>query len=267
MRFTQVLTSARKISRAYREWQAADGPTVDYAGQKIKQISPELHEAITAECDATADAGGEEVEPKARALMLAIDEVANAYREWLQLASVQHPSASPRGTSALHRALDRLCRCLDSERPLPPPPPIKILREQGVSPNQIALIYGWKQEDGAPDTTKVFEEIEKPGTHYNPKKWVHPAQVAKEREVEQQWASRTPRAKMFGVAQSKPVNKKAPTLDELLEQRAPAAQIARLTGMDQSDVLAMAEERGIELEKREIKPANQAVALQEAAAK
>jgi len=268
IKFIDILNAARKIVAARQRWNQQDGPNIQWGGGMTKQVSEDLDMTIRTACDSTADEG-DEIEAKARGLQLSIDDVAYSHQKWLQDASMGLPTAPPRGSDQLHRVIDRLEEQLKSSD-LPSPPPIAQLIAQKVSPNQIAIIYGWKTVDGSPDAQKVFEEMEKPGTHYKESKWVHPANKAIERETEQRWAARSPRSRLFGlqangvsIGDEESAKPQIPSLDQLLEVKAPVEQIMRLHSMTEEEVLEAAAIQGVDLKVREIKPANATVAHHE----
>lgn len=266
LKFIDVLNAANAIIKARQRWNQQDGPNIIWQGALTKQISEDLDVSIRQSCDRTADADQDEVDEKGRELMLCLDDVARSHLKWMQDASMGLPTAPPRGSDQLHRVLDRLEVTIKTND-LPLPAPIEQLQKQGVSPNQIAIIYGWKTDDGAPDAQKVFDEIAKPGTHYKPKSWVHPALRAIKAEVDLRWSTREPRPKLFGHTtrkESEPLTAPpVPTLDELIELRAPVQQIMRLHDMSEADVLEAANAMGVELTERYVKPGSPAAALQE----
>lgn len=263
IKLIDVLNAARKLAAAYRQWNEQDGPIRLWNGGPTKCLSEELDSIIRETCDATADHNCE-VDPRARGLLLVFDDIAYYFLKWIQDASMQLVTAPPRGSSELHTSLQRLEEQLKSLN-LPRPQPIGQLVAGKVSPNQIAIIYGWKAEDGSPDTTKVHEEIEKPGTHYNPESWQHPALRVIQAEIDRNWQNREPRGRSFAAMEpTAPTAVAIPTLDELFAAKAPVAQIMRLHKMAQEEVEFEASERGMSLvEDRFIMPANTAVAHQE----
>ncbi len=261
-----AINAAKGLVAAYRAWFSQEGPNVHWSGAIFKGISEELDKSIRDHCDAMADQG-HEVEEKARAIVMCFDDIADSYLQWIQDASMQLQTAPPGGSVDLRNNLERLQKQLAAEN-LPRPEPIAQLIARRVSPNQIAIIYGWKLEDGSADTQKVFEETEEPGTHYKPETWQHPAYRAIQREVDQNWQGRQPRAKMFAHMQAEsqqpPAPGNVPSLDELFAARAPKAQIMRLHHLSDDEVDFHAAERGlVEFEDRFIMPANEAVAHQE----
>lgn len=263
-----VVNVARRLLAAYKQWNESTEPGLlrMWNGAPTKFISEDLHRNIEQACDATADLGLD-VEPSARGLLLIFDDLEYFFMKWLQDASMQLPTAPPRGSNEIHNCMDRLTEKLRAQS-LPQPRPIKQLVAEKVSPHQIAIIYGWKNpEDNSPDTAKVHEEIEAPGTHYDAAQWVHPALKVIQAEVDKQWSEREPRGKSFESMQPEvkapaPV---IPTLDELFALKAPKAQILRLhKDLTEDDLEFQAAERGLSLvEDRFIIPANEAVAHSE----
>jgi hypothetical protein len=259
-----VMIVARTLMAAYKQWTEQDGPLRIWNGVSTKCISEDLHNHITEACNATADKGLQ-VEPAARGMLLVFDDLEYFFTKWIQDASMQLVTAPPEGSSELRNCFDRIAEILRVQS-LPHPRPIKQLVAEKVSPAQIAIIYGWKNpEDNSPDTAKVHEEIEAPGTHYNAKDWVHPALRVIQAEIDREWATREPRARSFdNQTEAKPVAPVIPSLDALFEAKAPKAQIMRLHKLSEEEVEFEAAERGLTLvEERFIMPANAAVAHQE----
>lgn len=266
LKFLDVLHAANRIVSARKAMDANPAPPVHWMGTTFENpITEEFDNAISAACDATADAGME-VEPKARALMLILDDIAAARIKWLQDGSMHLPTAPPTGSEQLRNNLDRLEAQLKIPD-LPLPPPIAHLQKVHASPNQIAITYGWRTEDGSPDVNKVFEEVEKPGTHFNPKKWVHPALRRQQEETDKLWANRIPRERqsshVASQSEGEPTKSRVPSLDELIQVKAPVEQIMRLHKMTEQEVLEAAELAGVDLRERYIQPANATVAHHE----
>ncbi len=268
--FVDAINAVKKLTQAYQSWMQQEGPHVPYNGAVVKGISEDLDNTIRKTCDAMADDRGPEgileVDVKARPFVQVFDDIAVAFLKWIQDASMQLPSAPPRGSSDLHNAIDRLSALNKSHNHQLPPPIKQLLEVQHVSPRQVAIIYGWKTEDGSPDVQKVFEEQATPGTHYKSEEWVAPALKAAQAEFEAQWADREPRPVMFKQLEAKPQGEapKPPSLDELFAAKAPKAQIMRLHKLTEEEVEFHASERGLSLVgERFIIPANEAVAHQE----
>lgn len=237
--------AATTLTNEWKRWKL-NPSTVPYNGAVVPCLSEDLHQAIEHTCDAMADAG-KPVEDEAKAFVLVFDELAIATQKWIQDASMQLPSAPPRGSVEMHNCFKRLEQLLQTARK-PLPQPVKHLIDvQMVKPSQVAIIYGWKHDDGTPDTDKVREEYEQPGTHYDPKTWVHPMAKVEQAEVNALWANRSPRAPMFARldADQRAPRTEIPSLDELLRVQAPVKQIMSLHGLDEETLELEASERGL----------------------
>ncbi len=249
------------LRSAVQAWEAQDGPNVNWQGSMMKAFSDQLERAFCFFLDQTADEG-RKVDPDAYGPMLAIDELNDAYMSWVKAASMSHPEASPRGSDALWRAWESVKQSFEI-RKLPHPPTVKTLKDiQRVSDNQIAIIYGWYTSEGEPDLMKVEEEYREPGTHYKKESWVHPSLASRNARLAAEWKAHAPRPVYFEVETAEPqeFQKPAPpSLEYLIEQGAPAGQIARLHGISEDEALAMLEAAG-KLEAPEIVPANRVVA-------
>jgi hypothetical protein len=257
-------------------WRAADGPNVGWQGVTVKAMSDELDIGLRMLCDAVADTIGgitRDFEPSVRRQILAIDQLAYAYRKFMQDASFESPTAPPSGSDSLWNAWDAVERsfnALDDMAGLKPPPPVHHLIDvEKVSPMQIARIYGWIDENGDPDTAKVFEERDKPGTHFDPKTWVHPAIKSSQKLVDAQWSVREPRGTFFQVIEKiereiehRANASKVPSIEEFVAAGAPAAQIARVHGIDVAEAERLLFEAGKGPKREILHPANEAVAHQ-----
>lgn len=247
IRVDHCVTAARRVAASYDRWCSLDEPIVSWRGAAVKAISQDLHESIVQACNDTADAG-REVDRGARRMVLLFDDLAREFFQWVQEASLGLDTAPPRGSTGLLNAIERVKASLNASR-YERPAPIKQLYEvQRVSPSQIARIYGWKTEDGSEDVQKVFEEMENPGTHFDPKAWVHPAQAVEQKEVDARWAERKPREAEHRLSKEA-TNDEAPApanpdLDTLLREGAPMQQIIRLSKQDEQFIEMYAAEQG-----------------------
>lgn len=260
--------AARRIAKAYSKWNLQDGPLVPFNGVMMKGMSQELVETVEHCIDVTAD-GDEngqalgEVATEARRLMLCLDAIGYSFIKWVQDGSVGLSHARPTGSDELDAAFKHLLAVLE-ERPLPPPPSVKALIDQGAPLGTIAIKYGWKLEDGSPDINKVLEEQAEPGKHYDAKTWVHPAHRTAAAEVEKAWATRQPRSKLFHDDSKTAPKPQLRPIEEMIAAHAPVEQIARLYKLEQHEVLELAELQGVDLtQPRHVVPANEAVAQQE----
>jgi len=270
-----ALNAIMDLQKEYRAWQQSDGPT--HMGRKA--ISKALFEAFEQATDALADQIGQpdengnvtakEVEESARQYVIHMDAVANAFRDWVRHSSMAVAAARPDGSDDLDKALDHLFGSLAPSK-FRKPEPLEVLFAMNAPPHQTALKYGWIAEDGSPDVQKVYEEKEKPGTHYDPKTWVHPVQRKIQADVNAQWASRQPRPPYFvkvdELAAGKPKAKRS--FEQFVAERAPLGQLANLFNISIEEAAARVDQLGgYPPEETEIRPANATVAVQEQIAK
>ena len=261
--FDTVLGAARDINRAFDRWNMADGPYVSWDGVATKGMSKELYEGIPTCVDKTADKGLN-VDPKARRLMLVLDDIAIEFKRWMQGFSQGLSTCPPRGSEALNNALRRLKDIL-AERPLPPPEPLESLVKLGAPHHQIAIKYGWKTPEGAPDVERVMAAIADPAAHtIDPKTWIHPSQANAIAEADKAWEGRAPRPEMFRREPEGATKPKNPSIEEMIKAHATPQQIARVHKLDVEMVLEMASEMGIDLNApRHVKPVTEAGMQQE----
>jgi hypothetical protein len=201
---------------------------VDYQGGQTKGFSASLEQAVEQFLDATADAGLE-VDIDAKPIVIQIDGLAEAYTKFKQALAQQRTGFSPGGSNEFWSSFNRVKEATSIKIENRPPMPIKSLLNQGVSYEQIASIYGWT-ENGIPNVHMVAEEVEKPGTHYDPDTWVNPAIRSRIAMIEQDWRHRTTsRSKQFDSVEepTSGYSWRKPTLEEMVRADAPAEQIAR----------------------------------------
>lgn len=127
---------------------------------------------------------------------------------------------------------------IESEKkPIPPVESVAVLDKQGVYHRQIADIYGWFLPNGAPDTSKVSEELASPGTHA-PKGYQTPHQRRRSLENERLvseanfWRTRLER-KVSVLCDVAPES-----IRDLALTGVSAKQIARMKRMTIDDVFA-----------------------------
>lgn len=238
-----------KAAKAIRAWESSDGPNVNWNGEVVKAVAPAVDLAFRKLIDGTADEG-KEVEDGAKAVVMAIDEFALKYARWLRAVAVQ--AASPRGSDELWEAWSRVVVAAEPPRN-ELPRSVKFLVDTANAPRaQIARMYGWFLEGDTPDSpkipdeVKVQEEYETPGTHFNPNTWKSPSYISYWESVKSLWAQRQgPRRVLFpemqeeGAAVNADEIPKPPSLDEMVNLGAPAAQIARVHGMKLEEAEAL----------------------------
>ena len=157
----------------------------------VRYVSSELVNRINSLVELV---GEDQVDPAAYRLCLAVDDFARVWVEW---AAAVAGSSSGQYT---YRSRPDAASCWDSwRRVMEATKPrtyrlaesIDVLtREQNISHNQIASIYGWVRPDGSADIDKVLEEIAAPGKHYNPTTWVSPEVARHAAGDAREWESR-----------------------------------------------------------------------------
>ena len=236
---SNLLNQLSTLNKAITRWEAdeADEVYTQYGTLRIKKIEGYLSQAIEAFIDGTADESAD-VAPDAKLLMIRIDQFAMAYAKYLRsLNSLDSPNP--------HKGLDDVWRAFGHVRELASqtyttrkPQPIALLVKQGVAYEQIASIYGWMLEGSSVgDTQKVIEELEAPGTHYNPDTWVDPALRFRQVEIDKEWSLRPGRrTREYARAEYLPnTNWVPPSIETMIKQDAPPEQIANVHGVSIDD--------------------------------
>lgn len=237
---SRVVTAAhcrerlKKLVEAVDAWEKDNSADIfiHWGGNVIKAFTIELEKAFEIFIDETADEGLK-VGPDAKPYIMVADRLAEAYVAFKRGISEESPSCSPNGTDSLWRAYASLLEVAKVPVNVPKPMPISQLVAEKVSHIQIANIFGWKTEDGSPDVYKVAEEIQNPGSQYDPKTWVSPALKSRQDIIDRDWAKRgAPRTRMFDAPSFVPnPDYRPPSIEVMVLAGATPEQIARTHGI------------------------------------
>jgi hypothetical protein len=239
--------------------QEAKSIAVPYRGKKVVGLSEQVLEAFSVligHC-LTRDV---ENEPATRAIVLAVDQFAITCNAWWQQVE-QGSGVNPSGTQKLWDAFAAIGSAIDSAtRSWQLPTPIG-QQPKGTALQTIANQYGWTVQ-------QVTEEIAMPGTHYDPKTWVHPSRRAMEKRINEQWASRKVPPRVFShlsdpPAPSKPEPEKPKSvsveqLQDYFDQGMSPQQIANITGLPVQDVRDFGVDIGFAGEPQQLAPVTDA---------
>jgi hypothetical protein len=236
------------IVEAWRESESPDLVKL-YRGKPAKCISAEVFDAL----ENLSQPGGELSEKfhaEARQIGLAITNFAN---EWVRFTDLARADAdvNPAGDSQLWSTYETI-RSATKKLSFKLPEPIdQLLNREKVPAPQVALIYGFLHADGTPDVNMVQAELEKPGTHFDPKTWVHPSQKSHDAEIARAWAKRSPAnlpLSSYAAAEASAPEVAPEPLDMLIQQRVPVEQIATMKQIPVEEVEARARELGVILQ-------------------
>ncbi len=263
---SEIVRQFKKILEVVEWWRTSSGAMSTFRGREVKAISQDVFDAL----DSLAAIGGlpnDAFHPGARAIGLAVTEFAKAWINYVDRAQ-SGDDVHPGGDSAVWNTFEQINVAATAQLFRKPEPVVQLIQQDKVEAWQVAKIYGWVDDRGNPDPTKVQEELDKPGTHYDPKTWVHPSQKAAEVELADQWLQRT----LVNVPvsmekiESEAAKVAAPeSLDTLIQQRVSIEQICKMKDIDQEAVERRAGELGIVLaDARHIYPASPQVAIEEA---
>ena len=117
--------------------------------------------------------------------------------------------------------------------------PISELYKQGVSPEQIGRMWGLLKSDGSGDSSKVQQEIARPGSIIT-ENYVHPREKERAKEAEQarrQYHELSSQVQKQQAAQAETVSKPCPeSSEELFLQKVSLEQASRMLKRDQSEL-------------------------------
>ncbi len=247
-------------------WRTSNESYRQYRGKPTLYISGAAFDAL----ERLAKFGGvpsEAFHKGAQRLALAVTALAKAWILYTDQAKAQadvSPSGSPELWS-LYEQVRAACKPIAYRKPEPIE---QLIKRDRVEAWQVAKMYGWKDEGGNDDVTRVQEELEKPGTHYDAATWKHPDQLRTDLELAGLWAKRVPAempAELDDVLNGKVPPTVAPeSLELLIQQRVPLEQIARMKQISVEDVERAAANVGVVLQDaRHLYPASPVVAMQE----
>jgi hypothetical protein len=239
---SEVIAAVNATNAVIERWETSiDAPQVIWRGSPVKAISEAITDSIDTLVDRTATL---DVAPDAQAIVLEIDAFYDRYVEWAELSELSPEMASPKGSSDMWAAWGDVLRSLP-ERPKKRLEPIEQLFAEKVPERQIAQMYGWKHSDGSPDLQKVREERANPGTHYKPETWVHPQEVKEAEAIAARWSARSMRVQSSTIEEAKMAPE---SLDDLIRQDVPSAQIAKMLKIDVEEVKTRARQLSISLD-------------------
>ena len=248
----EVAEFVKQLQLTVTAWEQSTSPNVQWRGNMVRAITVDVETAaneLFESCDTA------EVDPGTREIVLAVDRFQEAMEDWKKRLQLQESSAGPQGSAKFWAAYSEMLTKL-SPRTKKLPEPIGQLIKQEVSYPQIAKIYGWYDDAGVPDIRRLQEEIDKPGTHYNPATWVSANDRAFELELATAWSSREARRQAARVVAMPARTDPRETLDQLIDERVSVRQIAKMLKIDEETVRRRAAEIGIGLDSQTIHYAN-----------
>ena len=211
------------VERSINAWNAGEGPRVDWRGRNVKCLSERMIAVFGSLAEMTAT---NNVSQDAKKVVLAIDDFDDAMGNWAENCQINPDETNPAGDEEFWKAW-KIVKLRIAERARAVPRHIKEYQEQSLNDRQIALQYHWVDKLGEPNIDMVQDEKLKPGTHFDPKTWVHPLDAKDSAEIDRAWSSRS--VKVAAEQESKGVIPEAPeSIYELLKQRVSSSQILRM---------------------------------------
>lgn len=245
-----IVQSVKQLEAAVVAWQTDDmAKLIQWRGVERRVVSQTVEQAAVALFDLVDTL---DIDEASRPLVLTIDRFDDAFTTWAEKCATTPDQIDPAGDPAVWNTYQEV---LDAVKPrsFPRPEPIPALLNQKVPYRHIAKIYGWFDEAGSPDTTKVQEEITTPGTHYDPKTWKSKSQIRFEEEIVAKWAEREfrldKRRTYREITAPHPKEKKPcpESIEDLLRAGVNATQIAKMHKTTVAEVRHVAETLGLPL--------------------
>jgi len=254
----EVLEAVDAFRQSVAEWEATDGPLVQWGGHPTKALSKEVEEAAAGLFSTLATTA---IQQDAWDLVLAVDRFELAMVHWWQRIEGRASDVDPQGGDAVWHPWNDVLHALDVRRRRQPEA-IQSLLAQKVNHRQIAKQYGWYRDDGVtPDERMVLEEIQQPGLHYDPATYMHPSDKKYLAQLTKKWEERTER---LGEAEGSPFQQAkdqqlrrsggqakidrppAPeSIEELVRQGVPIVQVAKMKNCHPDEVRRTAAQMGV----------------------
>lgn len=236
LELVDVVDAMQAFREIVDEWRLSGEPSTYFQGQIAQQMSAEVSQAADElfERLANRDVSGY----RAKQLVIAIDAFEDAFVSWLDDINNQM-QVHPGGSSAMWNLFDQSLTLLDHPPGEKKPESIEQLLREKVPYQQIAKIWGLVLPDGSGDVARLNEEIANPGTHIK-SDWMSSDEQARRRDIDRRWQSRVEeldRAEAKQAAQTAGMGDDCPeSLEDLIQQRVPIAQIARMKEMSEDEV-------------------------------
>jgi hypothetical protein len=231
----------QRVQAVINAWEAMPdeaSPVVSWRGGARKAISEAVANAwadLVDYCDSLDFADD------AKQTVLAVDAFESALVEWSTAVEVDSSNTDPGGTPKLWNAWQSIGQ-VQPMRIVYPDSIKSLIDVQGVSDRQIAKQYGFD------DVRMVREEHEKPGTHYDPKTWVPSHYKKHAAKIESEWAKRSDRRRHANPNRPKEKTIAPESLDQLIEQRVPSKQIAKMKGITIEEIKDRADYLGLPID-------------------
>jgi hypothetical protein len=234
------------------KFNATNGPLIHWNGYDVKAINEELFNALVNLCKLSATAS-EDVHAESQEAILAIDEFAKSFSDFQTRSAAYDVTCHPSGTQEMWNAFYLVRRAIFEPREFRPIESIDVLlHRQGVSLQQIALMYGFVTADGSREIHKVEEELAEPGKHTGGD-WLPPDERKYRDELAKRWSKRTPNHEFLEFGEEpKGRDRKRPEAPESLEtlilQRVSVDQIADMKpSLTREEIELKAAEMGVNL--------------------
>lgn len=239
---TKLVELFNQVESVVQPWNVSHEPMINWKGTLRKCLSEDVFNALE-QLASVAGIPNDEIHAGATRLVMKVDDFAQAWLTWTD-NSQAGADVSPAGSPELWSAYETIRANLVAPQFSKPEPIEQLARRELVPAWQIAKIYGWD------NLAWVQEELDNPGTHYDPEKWVHPAKAAMDKDIAAAWSKRKPlNMPTVDLPESKPAKPPiAPeSLETLIQQRVSVEQIARMKQITVSEVEQAAAMMGVVL--------------------
>lgn len=245
---SELVGEIKGIEAIIAQWsENPEAPTDFHAGRQVRVISQLMSERWDNLGEMVAvDA----VDDGAKRLVLLVDEFHDQLGRFEDKASSGASNVDPGGSTELWQAWENLITAAAQRAPEKKRiEPIAELKAQDVPVRQIAKIYDWFDRHGEPDVQKVYEELENPGTHYDPATHRTSHERKYDRQLAADWEARSSRRAVSGDERG-PKSGRIPdpareSIQDLLEQQVSVKQIAIMKRVDEQTILDLARGLGI----------------------
>jgi len=234
-RLDLLFSAIEEVKAQHAEWVQSDRP----------YITRGLDEAMGNLATLFAEGG---IPAECRELEQLVRTLANEWKAWQADADIRGATHLP--DDSVWRAWELVEQSHDKATapPIPRIESVKTLRDQGVSDNQICLIYGWQDARGRYEAWKIDEELAHPGKHTTD--WVDPV-TKHRREVAEQQRQLAESIRQKRAEKVERLNAVAPeSLEELVQQGVFLEQICDMKRLTEAEVVEQCQAAGLALPPR-----------------
>ncbi len=220
----KVREAIKDVIRAVEHWRTTNEPrnVVNWNGRQVKSISDTVIYAVNHLQQQLQD----DFPKEDYHTVLSADRFVNRFHDWQDDAITNPEGTDPGGSRKLWEVYDSadvtnhvpvLTKAAEPRLWASEMSPRIYVDTQGVGQRQVAKIMGWYTEDGDPDVSKVNEELQHPGKHFDPETHVTPKDQEREDALAELWEQRKVERQEAATAEAEAAPVTPESLDTLVQ--------------------------------------------------